>query len=413
MVNLLLANLPPVLVAQSPVSAGSASSSAASGSAALAGMLSPGAILLIAIAVTALVAFGEWMHARRVARVARLAFGPEGVPRLWARAIPVARIAAAGLLAWGLLFLAGYDPIEIDRRPAKNASKHVIICFDASPSMHIEDAGPERQKVSRAVWGGKVIQGILDRLDMETTRVTVVAFYTDAMTIVKETFDKEVIRNVFDGLPMYAAFEPGGTDVNKGVAEALEVARPWPKSSALLVVVTDGDTAGAPPPSSLPSAIANSIVIGVGDTNRSTQMWGRPSRQDSASLRQLAARLGGLYHDGNVKHLPSTVLEQLSMIQPRVGADVALRDLALFATGLGGFTLALATPLLQLFGRRRTFGSGLGAGFGSGLRFGRRPVSDPPTATPASSSRSPLSRPRPPALQTVPHTATHTTESRA
>lgn len=322
-----------------------------------AGPLTLVVILLVAIAVTATVALAEWIHARRVARVARLAFGPTGSPALWARAVPFARTLAAGLLCWGLLFLATYDPVEIDTRPAKNASKHVLICFDASPSMHIADAGPDREKVSRAVWAGKVVQGILDRLDMETTRVTIVAFYTEAMTIVKETFDKEVIRNVLDGLPMYAAFEPGGTDVSKGVNEAFDVARPWPKSSALLVVVTDGDSATSPPPARVPSSIANTIIIGVGDNNRSTTLWGRPSRQDSASLRQLATRLGGLYHDGNIKHLPSTVLEQLSMIQPRVGADVALRDLALACVGIGAFTMALATPLLQLGGRKRSAGS--------------------------------------------------------
>lgn len=315
--------------------------------------LAPMHILLGALAVALLVGLAEWLHARRVARVARLAFGPSGSPRIWTRAVPIARSVAAGLLAWGLGTLASLDPVEVDAQPAKNASKHLLLCFDASPSMHIVDAGPEREKVSRAIWGGKVIQGILDRLDMETTRVTVVAFYTDALPVVRETFDKEVIRNILDGLPMYAAFQPGGTDVSKGIAEALEIARPWPKQSTLLVVVSDGDTAAAPAASRLPSAIANTLVIGVGDTNRATTMWGRPSRQDATSLRQVAARLGGLYHDGNRKHLPSSVLEGLSMIQPRPGSDLALRDAALFATGLGAFTLAFATPLLQFAGRRR------------------------------------------------------------
>lgn len=377
--------------------------------------LAPAHLVLAAVAVAAVVALAEWLHARRIARVARLAFGPVARPAAWARAVPLARILAAGSLAWGLGYLATYDPVEIDTRPAENASKHVLLCFDASPSMHIEDAGPERAKLSRAVWGGRVVQGILDRLDMETTRVTVVAFYTDALTVVKTTFDKEVVRNVLDGLPMYAAFEPGGTDVNKGVREAIDVARPWPKRSTLLVVVTDGDTAGSPPPSQLPSAIADVLVIGVGDPNRASQMWGRPSRQDTGSLRQLATRLGGLYHDGNAKHLPTAVLEKLSMIQPRVGADVALRDLALFAAGVGGFTLALATPLLLIAGRPK--GSPLPRtirGFGStspgatptqaGLRPPRPSAHAPPQGQPistsvsspfAASATSPLSESRP------------------
>lgn len=323
----------------------------------------PGVPILCAIVVALLVALAEWTHARRIRRIARLAFGPVGRPALWATLVPGLRVVAAGSLAWGLLFLAGYDPVERDSHPVKEASEHVLICFDASPSMHIADAGPDKDKVSRAVWGGKVVQGILDRLDMDVTRVSIVAFYTDALPIVKDTFDKDVVSNVLDGLPMYAAFEPGGTDVSKGIAEAIDIARPWPRKSALLVVVTDGDTAGAPPPNRLPSSIAATIVIGVGDVNRTTPLWGHPSRQDSAGLRQLAARLGGLYHDGNAKHLPSSVLDGLTLIQPRVGADVALRDVALFAIGLGGFTLALATPLLQLWGTPRAYARGrTGAG---------------------------------------------------
>jgi Ca-activated chloride channel homolog len=315
--------------------------------------LSAGQVILGALIVAALVGLAEWLHARRVARVARLAFGATGAPRPWARAVPILRSLAAGMVAWGLGTLASLDPVEVDTQPARNASKHLLLCFDASPSMHIADAGPERDKVSRAIWGGKVVQGILDRLDMETTRVTVVAFYTDALPVVRETFDKEVIRNILDGLPMYAAFQPGGTDVSKGIAEAIEIARPWPKQSTLLVVVSDGDSAAGPPPGRLPSSIADSLVIGIGDPNRSTTMWGRPSRQDVTSLRQVAARLGGRYHDGNQKHLPSAVLDELTLIQPRPGSDLALRDAALFATGVGAFTLAFATPLLQLAGRRR------------------------------------------------------------
>lgn len=349
----------------------------------------PELLIAIALLVVGVVALAEWLHARRVRRIARLAFGPDARPSFWTALVPGARIVAAGLVTWGLLYLGAYDPVEIDRRPAKNASKHVLLCFDASPSMHIADAGPEKEKVSRAIWGGKVAQAILDRLDMETTRVTIVAFYTEALPIVKETFDKEVVRNVLDGLPMYAAFEPGGTDVSKGLAEAFEVARPWPKDSTLLVVVTDGDSAGNPAPGRAPSSISDSIVIGVGDSNRTTPLWGRPSRQDSASLRQLAVRLGGVYHDGNVKHLPTAVLDGLTMIQPRPGANLALRDLALFAVGFGGFTLALATPTLLMFGRRR-----------ADLRSRRRPrpMSDGPIA-PSPAPRRSLA---PPSTSTIP-----------
>ncbi|MFO0826809.1 MAG: hypothetical protein U0572_01560 [Phycisphaerales bacterium] len=318
-------------------------------------VIAPELQVLIAGAVAAVVALAEWLHARRTRRVARLAFGPGGAPAAWVAIVPVLRTVAAGAATWGLLFLATFDPIDVDRRPARNASKHVLICLDASPSMQIKDAGPNIEKMSRAAWAGRVVQGILDRLDMETTRITIVAFYTDVLPIVEDTFDKEVVRNALDGLPMYVAFEAGPTDVQKGVAKGLEFARPWPRGSATLVVVTDGDANAPSVPARLPDSIANTIVIGVGDSMRASSVSGHSSRQNVTSLKQLAARLGGIYHDGNVRHLPSAVLDDLTMIEPRVGGAMNSRDLALWCAGAGAFTLALAGPMLSLFGRRRSF----------------------------------------------------------
>ena len=303
--------------------------------------------------VILVVAMAEWLHARRVARVARLAFGPSGSPAPWVRATPVLRTLAAGAATWGLLFLATFDPIETDRKPSRIASKHLLVALDVSPSMQIKDAGPDNVKVSRAAWAGRVVQGILDRLDMETTRITVVAFYTDVLPIVQDTFDKEVIRNALDGLPMWIAFEPGPTDVQKGVAKSLDFARPWPRGSATLVVVTDGDANAPSVPAYVPDSIADTIVLGVGDSSRASTVGGHSSRQNPTSLQQLALRLNGIYHNGNVRHVPSEVLDRLTMIQPRVSDTLSTRDLALVAAGFGCFTLALLGPAMTLFGRRR------------------------------------------------------------
>src|SRR5690606_32183887 len=297
----------------------------------------------------------EWLHARRTRRIARLAFGPAGRPALWAQAAPHIRVAALVAAAWGAATLLMYDPVERDDRPAREASKHLLVCLDVSPSMMLEDAGPDAEKVSRAVWGGKLVQGILDRLDTETTRVTLFAFYTDGLPVVQETFDKEVVRNALDGLPMYVAFEPGATDVNKGVAAALDHARIWPRDSAMLVVVSDGDSSAGRDPISRPDSIADVVVMGVGDPYRSTIINGHASRQDAPSLKQLAARLGGIYHDGNQKHLPSGVLDGISVTSPRASEAVSLRDAALVAVGAGASVLALLAPALILLGRPATY----------------------------------------------------------
>ena len=310
--------------------------------------------IIIAFAVLVFVGIAEWLHARRVARVARLAFGPSGRASNWTIVVAPSRTIAAALATWGLMFLVTYDPIEIDRKPAKIASNHLLVLLDVSPSMQLKDSGAEAQGISRAKRAGEVVQAVLDRLDMENTRISIVAFYTDALAIVQDTFDKEVIRNALDGLPMYTAFEPGPTDLKKGLVKAFEIARLWPADSATLLIVTDGDVATGIP-SVIPSSIADTIVVGLGDPVKSSDVNGHASRQDTMGLRQLATRLGGFYHDGNRKHLPSDVVNSLTMIAPRVGGNWSVRDLALLAVGIGCSTLAFIGPLLTLFGRPRSF----------------------------------------------------------
>ncbi|MCH2162638.1 MAG: VWA domain-containing protein [Phycisphaerales bacterium] len=319
-------------------------------------VISPFMAMVVAVTMGGIVAVAEWMHARRMRRIARLAFGMEGRPAAWVALVPVSRVAAVGMLTWGLLMLAVLDPEVRSMDKPEGASKHLLVALDVSPSMMLEDSGPEREKVMRSIWGGKVVQGILDRLDMATTRISLVAFYTDAITVLKETHDKSVIANALDGLPMYVAFESGPTKVQEGVASALDMAKGWMPESATLVVLSDGDTLSSSAPTMrLPASIADVIVIGVGDPHRSMSISGHSSRQDVTSLKQLATRLGGYYHQGNEKHLPSKVMNGLTMIEPRLADDTGLRELALILCGVGALVLAGIAPALSLLGRPRGF----------------------------------------------------------
>lgn len=309
----------------------------------------------IAAAALAILAFAEWLHARRVARVARLAFGPAGRPAWWVPAVPFVRTAALTATIWGAAFLMQYDPAGGDQKPDEKPTKRLLIALDVSPSMMLKDSGPDAEKVSRSAWAGKVVQGILDRLDMKETRITVVAFYTKAYTVLEDTTDKNVIANMFDGLQLHVAFDGGPTDLASGVSEAIKAARAWPRRSTTLVVVSDGDARDTLGPVRLPPAIADTIVIGVGDPLKPTTVSGHSSKQESWSLKQLAARLGGVYHEGNRLHLPTEILRKLSMISPNAGEHVGLREAALIALGAGAATTALINPLLMAFGLRRQY----------------------------------------------------------
>ncbi len=307
--------------------------------------------VFLALGVGAVVAFAEWLHGRRIRRVAHLAFGIGGAPRAWTRIAPLVRTVAAALVVFGLVVLALQKPEAVERIPTKEASKHLLICLDASPSMYVDDAGP-RGDQKRAIWAGRVLKGILDRIDTETTRVSVFAIYTDALPIVQDTFDLNVVEHLFDGLPYHTAFEPGATLLSSGIAKALDYARHWPRDSATLVVISDGDSEDGAGVRFVPASIADAIVIGVGDPSRPTMVAGHRSKQDVASLRTLAHALDGFYHQGNTQQLPSSVLDKLTMIQPRITDSIGLRELAFLAIAVGSVLLAGIGPALALLGKR-------------------------------------------------------------
>ncbi|MAD20359.1 MAG: hypothetical protein CMJ52_09365 [Planctomycetaceae bacterium] len=321
-------------------------------------VITPLVALWIAILVGAVVVAAESLHHRRIRRVAYLAFGPRGRPAAWTSIASPLRVIAAAAATWGLLVLASADPTVREETPAREASRHLLIALDVSPSMQLVDAGSEAEKESRAIRAGRIVQGVLDRLDASTTRVSLVAFYTDALPVLTETFDKEVVRNALDGLPMSTAFESGATRITEGVVKALETARPWMPGTATLLVVSDGDELTSTSVPRLPASIADVLVIGVGDPQQTMSVGGHASRQDTVSLKQLSARLGGVYHQGNTQHPPSGLLEDLSMIEPRLSDEDGLRELAIVCAVAGVATLALIGPLLSIAGRPRSWSRG-------------------------------------------------------
>jgi Ca-activated chloride channel family protein len=306
--------------------------------------------LVTGLAASLLAFAAERRHARRTARVARLAFGPSGAPARWARAAPAVRTAGMGLAAFGAVVLARWDPAAHRAEPNPRAARQLLVVLDVSPSMNLTDAGPGIPKQMRGVWAGKVLRGVLDRLDMADTRVTLVAFYSKAAVMLRSSDDKDLVAGLMDGLPLYTAFKPGETDMQSALDKAFDIARPWARGSTTLVVISDGDLAKPVNPGRRPASIADAIVIGVGDPGRPTVLAGHASRQDAWTLKALAGRLDGLYHDGNVRHLPSDVLDRLTSIAPRTASGVGERELGLASLAAGAMMLGALAPALVRFG---------------------------------------------------------------
>ncbi len=310
---------------------------------------------LIAAAVAVALAFAaEGVHLRRLRPIARLAFGPSGRPAHWVRMVPLLRAAASGALAWGLVMLWVLIPkVHSGEGGALNddaADKNVLLVLDVSPSMRLEDAGPTRNQ-SRMHRARDVLDSFLKRVPLEQYRFTVLAVYNGAKLVVERTRDVEVIRNILGDLPLHFAFDSGKTKLFDGLKEAAEVAERWEPGSTTLILVSDGDTVPAQGMPVMPKAIESVLVVGVGDPATGTFIDGAQSRQDVSTLRQIATRLGGSFHNGNALHLSSVLIRDLTESGDESALEqLSLREYALAACGIGAALLALLPLLLHAFG---------------------------------------------------------------
>ena len=306
---------------------------------------------LTTVIVILLAAAAELLHDRRCRRVAALAFGPSQRPAVWACVVPLWRVVSLAAITWGLITLMTLPPkVHRAETVPDNDFRHVLIVLDISPSMRLEDAGPEGH-TSRMSRAREVMESFFKRVPMEQYRVSVVAVYNEAKPVVIDTMDIDVVRNILGDLPMHHAFVSGDTDLFAGLKEAVKICRPWEPDSTTLILVSDGDTVPATGMPKMPASVRNVLVVGIGDSKNGTFIAGRQSRQDASTLRQIAVRLRGTYHNGNQKHLSSDTIKTLTE-QPgeSILERLTQREYALAACASGSMIYALLPFLLHFFG---------------------------------------------------------------
>jgi len=318
--------------------------------------------LVVAGAVVLVAVLAELFHYVKVSRLAPLAFGPRRRWMFLAVVAPIFRVLALGMAAWGLSVLLLLPPAT--HRPGEIRDgdyRHLVLVLDVSRSMDVEDAGP-LGKQKRSQRAADLIQSFFERVQAERYKTTVVAFANEAKPVVLDTLDREVVRNILTELPMRHAFKPGDTNLFAGLEEAAKIARKWPPGSAILMMVSDGDTVPATGMPKMPPSIGSNVVmVGVGNPTIGKALGGHTTRQDVSTLRQVAVRLSGAYHNGNDKQLATQLVSGLDeRAKPKGGDKWTLREFALFLTGLGIGSFALIQILL----------TALGTGWEPGRRLG-------------------------------------------
>lgn len=306
----------------------------------------------VAGGVFLVVLIAEWLHGRRVANLAPLAFGPGRQSSLLAAVAPFARVLAITALAWGfttLLFVKPKSYLPAGQvQPGKE--QRLLVVLDVSPSMRLEDAGPT-SKQTRKGRARDLMRSFFERVPAEQYLVSIVAVYNGAKPVVVDSKDLDVVDAVLGELPLYQAFDSGNTRLLDGLRQAAEIAKPWNPASASLILLTDGDTVPPQGMPTMPASIGSVLVVGVGDPQQGSFIAGKQSKQDVFTLRQLATRLRGTYHDGNKAHLPSSVIDSIvARGESNQREPWSRREYALLAIGLGGLLFALLPWLLENFG---------------------------------------------------------------
>ena len=302
-----------------------------------------------ALLVLLLSALAEAWHARRVRVAARLAFGPDAAARSWTVVAPFLRCLSLAAFAWGLAVTWQLHQAAKDGKPADTKEPvRLVFVADLSPSMYLKDAGPEG-KVTRQARMREEVEAVLMRVGGDL-RYGVIGFYTEAHAVVMDAHDPELVRNVFNGLPVHYVMKSGATDLGVAINAAVKLVEGLPAQSVRLVVFTDGDTVPLQPILPRPKSVRDVLVLGVGDPRKGTFIAGHQSRQDAEVLAAVARALRGAYFDVNEKHLPTEALGDLVVRTPLPKSGLDLAQLAVLAMMLGAAVLSLLPVALQYFG---------------------------------------------------------------
>lgn len=306
----------------------------------------------VAGVVVVVAAAAEVLHFARVLRLAPLAFGPGRARVGVAAAAAVFRVAALAAAVWGLAVLLVLPPAAHRVGEIRaDEYRHLVLVLDVSRSMEVDDAGPTG-KQKRSERAADLIQSFFERVQAERYKTTVVAVASEAKPVVVDTTDREVVRNILTELPMRHAFKAGDTNIFAGLEEAAKIARPWPPNSAVLMMVTDGDTVPTTGMPKMPPAVGGNVVmIGVGNPSVGRSLGGHTTRQDVSTLRQVAVRLNGAYHDGNEKQLTTELVSRIDeRATPKGGDRWTAREWALLCAGAGSAAFGLLPLALGLLG---------------------------------------------------------------
>jgi Ca-activated chloride channel family protein len=266
----------------------------------------------------------------------------------WRRHLP----ATLFVVMMALLVVGFAQPAAAVQVPRERAT--VIIAVDVSPSMGAEDVAPDRLAAARGA-----AHDFVDLLPAQFN-VGLVAFAGDAQVVVAPVTDRDALRAGIDRLTVGTVPRPG-TAIGDAIAASLQAVRTVDAQAAAeppparAVILSDGaNTVGTEPSSAADQAAAAELpvdTISVGTPDGVIDQDGnrQPVPVDGETLREVADRTGGSYHE-------AATANELRDVYADIGSSVGYRteqqDVSYRFIGLGLlFGLATAGTSLLWFSR--------------------------------------------------------------
>ncbi len=307
---------------------------------------------VISITVLLVAVVAEGLQQSRIHKIQRLAFGPKARPAFWTRLAPAFCVVGIALACWGFTSLWFVVEAQVHKQDHidENDYKHLVLVVDVSPSMHLKDAGPDGERTRRQR-ASDILESLFNRIPMRQFKITFIAVYSDAKMLLEDSQDHEVVRHIMEKMPMWHAYKSGKTRLMSGITEAVKVAKPWNPKSTIVMMLTDGDTVPTTGMPNLPASVDEFLVVGVGDSSVGSFIDGHQSRQDINTLRQVANRLRGTFHNGNKKHLTSQIVGKFNrQNEDQAETEWTRREWALLAAVVGSAMISIIPILLHYFG---------------------------------------------------------------
>ena len=130
-------------------------------------------------------------------------------------------------------------------------------------------------------WSTAILQRVSGNL-----RFGVIGFYTESMPVVMEARDPELVRNVFNGLPLTYAMPLGETDLGKAINAALELVKDLAGGQHAAHHLYGRRLRGDRACRLAAQAVEEVIFLGVGNPHKGIFIDGHQSRQEADTLRR-------------------------------------------------------------------------------------------------------------------------------